>query len=90
MPSDAAYLYHFYVLQEERGNGIGAALASAGLRLAKDLGFRQTWQMIAPSNHASLRTLAKSGRDPRVVGELRFLQLLTRAYVRFTPALEPA
>lgn len=87
MPPDAAYLCHCHVSLEERGNGIGPALASAGLHLAKDLGFRETWQMISPSNHASLRTLAKSGRGPRIVGQVRFFQLLTRAHVRFTPAL---
>ena len=86
MPPDAAYLCHCYVSLEERGNGIGAALASAALRLAKDLGFRETWQMISPSNHASLRTLAKSGRGPRIVGQVRFFKLLTRARVQFTPA----
>jgi GNAT superfamily N-acetyltransferase len=86
LPADAAYLWDLYVVPEERSNGIGSALASARIRTARERGFREGWRMISPSNAASLRTLAKSGRDTRVVGELRFVKLLARTRAQFTPA----
>lgn len=88
MPADAAYLWHLYVSLEERGNGVGTALAEGRLCLAKELGFREAWRMIAPSNRASIRTLVNSGRGSRIVGQLYFFQLLSRAHVRFTPVLD--
>jgi hypothetical protein len=42
--------------------------------------------MIAPSNGASLRTLARTGNGNRVIGELRFVKVFSRMRVRFTPA----
>jgi hypothetical protein len=42
--------------------------------------------MIAPTNHASVRTLLKSGPGARVVGEIRFIKLINRMFARFTPA----
>ncbi|MFL5401801.1 MAG: GNAT family N-acetyltransferase [Gemmatimonadales bacterium] len=88
LPPDAAYLWDLYVLPAERGNGIGSALAGARCRLARERGFREGWRMIAPSNHASVRTLLKSGTDTRVLGEVRFVKLITRMYTRFIPAAE--
>jgi GNAT superfamily N-acetyltransferase len=82
LPAHAAYLWDLYVEPAERCNGIGSALASARLRTAREQGFREGWRMIAPSNRASLRTLEKSGRGTRVVGELHFLKILTRMYIR--------
>ena len=87
LPGDAAYLWDLYVVPSERSNGIGSALASARIRIARERGFREGWRMIAPSNAASLRTLAKSGSDTRLVGEMRFIKLLDRMYARFTPAV---
>jgi hypothetical protein len=46
--------------------------------------------MIAPSNHASIRTLVRSGPGARVVGEIRFIKLITRMFARFTPSTIPA
>lgn len=86
LPSGAAYLWDLFVIPGERGNGVGSALAHARLRTAQALGFREGWRMISPSNAPSIRTLAKSGSETRVVGKLRFLKLLTWIYVRFTPA----
>lgn len=86
LPSHAAYLWDLYVLPGERSNGVGSALARARVATARKYGFREGWRMIAPSNAASLRTLAKSARDTRVVGELRFIKILARVYSRFTPA----
>jgi GNAT superfamily N-acetyltransferase len=85
LPEDAAYLWDLYVLPAERSNGVGSALARARLQTARERGFREGWRAIAPSNHASLRTLRKSGQGVRIVGELRYLKLGTRMYVHYTP-----
>ena len=86
LPLDAAYLWDLYVLPAERCNGSGSALASARCQLARARGFREGWRMIAPSNHASIRTLVRSGPGARVVGEMRYIKLISRMYVRFTPS----
>jgi GNAT superfamily N-acetyltransferase len=89
LPPDAAYLWDLYVVPAERRNGIGSALASARIRKARDLGFREGWRMIAPSNRPSLRTLHRTGEEIRIVGELRFIKVLRRMHVRFTPQAGP-
>jgi ribosomal protein S18 acetylase RimI-like enzyme len=86
LPASAAYLWNLYVLPEERSGGIGSALAQARLQLARERGFREAWRMVAASNAPSLRTVQKSSRSTRMVGEVRFVQLLSRAYSQFTPA----
>jgi GNAT superfamily N-acetyltransferase len=86
LPPHAAYLWDLYVIPSERSNGVGSALASARVRTARELGFSEAWRMIAPSNGASLRTLARTGNGNRVIGELRFLKVLSWMRVRFTPA----
>ena len=90
LPPDAAYLWDLYVVPAERSNGIGSALATARCQVARAGGFREGWRMIEPSNHASVRTLERSGPGARVVGEIRFIKLMTRMYVRFTPSTIPA
>jgi ribosomal protein S18 acetylase RimI-like enzyme len=82
-PSDAAYLWNLYVLPSERSNGTGTALAQARLRLARELGFREGWRMVAPSNRPSLRTVEKSGTGTRIVGELQFVHFMGRTFGRF-------
>ena len=84
-PRTAAYLWNLYVLPSERSSGIGSALAHARLQLAREMGFREAWRMVAPSNTASLRTVRKSATATRVVGNITFIQLLNRTYARFTP-----
>lgn len=84
-PEYAAYLANLYVLPGERSKGVGSALARARLQKARELGFREGWRMIAVSNSASLRTIQNSGGRGRVVGEVRFVKLLTRTHSRFTP-----
>lgn len=86
LPAHAAYLWDLYVLPSERSSGVGSALASARIRIARELGFVEGWRMIAPSNTASLRTLARTGQNTRLVGELRYVKLLSRVHSRFTPA----
>lgn len=96
LPPTASYLWNLYVVPRRRGSGVGSALASARLRLARDRGLKEGWTMIAPSNYASLRAIAKTaGPNTRVIGELRFVKLLTRVFGQFHPsdislqALEP-
>ncbi len=86
LPPYAAYLLDLYVVPGERSNGIGSALASARIRIARERGFREGWRMISPTNAASLRTLAKSGADTRMVGELRYVKVLATVRTEFTPA----
>lgn len=86
LPPNAAYLYDLFVLPSERSSGVGSALVSARLRLARDRGFTEGWRMISIGNHASLRTVEKtSGPGTRVVGEMRYVKVLDRVYPRFTP-----
>jgi hypothetical protein len=42
--------------------------------------------MVAPTNAPSLRTVQKTGAGTRLIGEIRFTQLLGRTYARFTPS----
>ena len=86
LPPHAAYLWDLYVVPAERSSGVGSALSSARVQLARRLGFREGWRMIAPSNGASLRTLAKTGTDTRTVGELRFIKIFASIHARFSPA----
>jgi GNAT superfamily N-acetyltransferase len=90
LPEHAAYLWDLYVVPAERSNGVGSALAQARLRTAQALGYREGWRAIAPTNKPSLRTLAKSSSQTRMVGELRFVKLMARLYVRFAPAAAAA
>jgi len=87
LPAHAAYFWDLYVIPSERSSGVGSALASARVRVARELGFSEGWRMIAPDNRPSLRTLEKTGNGARLVGELRFVKLLSRVKVRFTPSL---
>jgi ribosomal protein S18 acetylase RimI-like enzyme len=84
-PPDVVYLWNLYVLPSERGSGIGTALALARLRLAQELGFREGWRMVAPSNRPSLRTVEKTGAGTRIVGEIKFVHLIACNFNRFKP-----
>ena len=85
LPVDAAYLWDLYVVPAERGSGVGSALASERLRVARGLGRTEGWRMITPGNTASLGTLRRSGPRTRVVGRIRYLKLGRRLFARFTP-----
>ena len=85
LPEEAVYLWDLYVLPAERGRGIGSALAAERLAIARELGYREAWRMIAPRNLPSLRTL-RAGGATRIVGEIRFVQLLSLLRARFLPA----
>ena len=89
LPAHAAYLWDLYVVPAERCSGLGSALAAERLRTARELGFSEGWRMVAPDNVASLRTLRRTGLQPRVVGEIRCLKLGPRRFGRFTPCPPP-
>ena len=84
LPEEAVYLWDLYVLPAERGRGIGSALAAERLAIAHELGYREGWRMIAPRNLASLRTL-RAGGSTRIVGEIRFVQVLSLLRAHFRP-----
>lgn len=86
LPPCAAYLWDLFVVPEERARGVGSALARERLRLAREHGRADGWRMITPDNHASVKTLARSGHTTRVVGEVRYVKLLSRVRSRFVPA----
>ena len=85
LPAHAAYLWDLYVCPAERGSGVGSALASERLRVARALGRTEGWRMITPKNGASLRTLHRTAASTRVVGEMRYLKLGGRLFARYTP-----
>ncbi|HKU59702.1 MAG TPA: GNAT family N-acetyltransferase [Gemmatimonadales bacterium] len=84
LPEEAVYLWNLYVLPAERGRGVGSALAGERLAIARELGYREGWRMIAPRNLASLRTL-RAGGATRIVGEVRVVRLLGRLRASFLP-----
>lgn len=77
LPDNAIYLWELFVPLSERGGGIGSALTSARLSLAREWGFRFGWRAVSPQNKPSMRTVEKTG-SPRVLGELSWYQLLGR------------
>jgi GNAT superfamily N-acetyltransferase len=87
LPPTAAYLFDLYVLPGERNSGVGSALVSARLELARDQGFEEGWRMISPSNGASLRTMEKtSGAETRVVAEVRYVKVLAKVSSWYRPS----
>jgi GNAT superfamily N-acetyltransferase len=81
VPSHAAYLFDLYVVPQERSGGIGSALVSARLALARARGFTEGWRMVAPTNGASLRTMEKTaGSGTRIVAELRYVKILAKTF----------
>lgn len=70
LPDDAAYLWDLFVVQSERGTGVGSALTSARLAWTKDQGLALGWRVIAPKNGPSVRTAEKTGAV-RILGEIR-------------------
>lgn len=86
LPACAAYSTDLYVDVSERNSGVGSALVSARLRLARERGFSESWRMIAPKNRASFRTLEKTaGRGARIVGEVSSLKVFRWVHARFRP-----
>ncbi len=89
LPPDAAYLFDLYVPPAFRSSGIGSALVWARLHLARELGFREGWRMVAPRNAPSLRTLAKTaGTGARRLGEVRFVTLFGKPVISVGPRIQ--
>jgi ribosomal protein S18 acetylase RimI-like enzyme len=50
-----------FVHQSARSRGIGSALATAAVRLARDHGYRRVWLSVEPSNRAAVRSYTRAG-----------------------------
>jgi len=88
LPSDAIYAWQTQVSLSERGAGIGSALVSLELQLARARGYRRSWTVIRPENTASLRTIAAVGPS-RVVGTVTRLKVLSSMRSRYRELLNP-
>lgn len=85
LPADATYHWDLYVASEERGTGLGTALAFARLHHAHDKAFRVGWRLIDIDNLASQRTAQKTAtRSTRVIGEVRYLSIFGKSWCRFS------
>lgn len=85
LPSDCVYGWDLYVNRDERGGGVGSALARARLRHARERGFARAWRLLEASNAPALRTIQKSSLGVRVLGEVTFVKLLGRVRARDGP-----
>ena len=90
LPADAIYVWQTLVTREARGLGVGSALVSFELRLARDRGYRRSWTVIHPDNHASLRTMAAVAPS-QVVGRVTRLKVLSSMRSRYSawPVAQP-
>jgi GNAT superfamily N-acetyltransferase len=86
LPADATYHWDLYVASEERGSGVGTALAYARLRYARERSYRIGWRLIDIDNIASQRGAQKTATaSTRVIGELRYRNLFGRSWYRYDP-----
>lgn len=77
LPKDAAYGWNLYVTPVERNAGVGSALVTARLNLARQLGFRRMWRAIDAKNAPTVRTVEKTwGSGSRIVGKLKYVKIL--------------
>ncbi|MGZ8391255.1 MAG: GNAT family N-acetyltransferase [Gemmatimonadales bacterium] len=90
LPSDAIYVWQIQVSRSARQMGIGAALGSFGLLLAKQQGYRRIWMITHHENLAAQRTIA-SVAPSRVLGTLSRIKVTSWMYTRFRllPSAEP-
>ncbi len=79
LPADAAYLWDLFVVRDERGSGIGSALGSARMDVARRLGYGLGWRAVFLRNKPSLRAAEKTGKV-RIVGELACVRILGRLH----------
>lgn len=85
LPSDAAYHWDLYVASEERGSGVGTALAYARLHHAHEQSLRIGWRLIDIDNWSSQRGAQKTAtQSTRVIGELRYRSFLGRSWSHFS------
>jgi len=76
LPQGTVYLRQIEVDRSERRRGVGAALASRGLMLYRERGYRKCWMIVHPDNLASIRTIA-SVAPSRVQGTIARVKVLT-------------
>lgn len=88
LPADAIYLWQTFVTREARGLGVGSALVSFELHLARDRGYRRSWTVILPENTASLRTIVAVGPS-RVVGTVTRVKVLSSMHSRYRELPNP-
>jgi GNAT superfamily N-acetyltransferase len=85
LPADATYHWDLYVASEERGSGVGTALAFARLHRAHEQSYRIGWRLIDIDNWSSQRGAQKTATEStRVIGELRYRSFLGRSWSRFS------
>jgi GNAT superfamily N-acetyltransferase len=85
LPADASYHWDLFVTSEERGTGVGTALAYERLRHSHEKSYRLSWRLIDIDNLASQRGAQKTASgSTRVVGELRYRNFLGRSWYRFS------
>jgi GNAT superfamily N-acetyltransferase len=59
LPADAVYTSGLFVIPEERGCGVGAALVSRAAAHARGLGAHRIWSAAAPTNAAALPVIRR-------------------------------
>jgi GNAT superfamily N-acetyltransferase len=85
LPADATYHWDLYVASEERGSGVGTALAFARLHHAHEHSYRIGWRLIDIDNWSSQRGAQKTATaSTRVIGELRYNSFLGRSWSHFS------
>ncbi|MEP7086845.1 MAG: GNAT family N-acetyltransferase [Gemmatimonadota bacterium] len=88
LPADASYHWDLYVTSEERGSGVGTALAWERLHHSREKCYRVSWRLIDIDNLASQRGAQKTASaSTRVVGELRYRNLFGRSWYCFSPGV---
>ncbi len=88
LPADAIYAWHTLVARGDRGTGIGSALVSSELRLARAQGYRRSWTVILRENLVSLGTVVAVGPS-RVVGTVTRVKVLSSMYSRYRELPHP-
>ena len=82
MPPDAIYLWQIQVARSERRRGVGAALGSFGLVMARGQGYRRSWMITRSDNLAAQSTIA-SLAPSRVLGSVNRIKVTSWMHTRF-------
>ncbi|HEV7705757.1 MAG TPA: GNAT family N-acetyltransferase [Gemmatimonadaceae bacterium] len=85
LPADATYHWDLFVASEERGSGVGTALAYARLHHTHEQSYRVGWRLIDVDNWSSQRGAQKTATEStRVIGELRYRSFFGRSWSHFS------
>lgn len=82
LPPGAIYLWQIQVSRSERRKGVGAALVSFGLRMAKQQGHCRSWMITRSDNQAAQNTIA-SVAPSRVLATLSRIKVTSWMHTRF-------